>query len=402
MKVVYIAAQIPLNNNFVKEKSKVMPQYAADHVSRLFFEGLQIQKEMEIEAVNILPIASWPSGSKSINIPRMDWNEDENEIEGLGYCNVVGIRQYSKYHNLCRSFKKHIKEWNEEEVCIVAYGLSTPVLKAFKYLKSMNSNIKTCMIVPDLPQYMNIDGSKFYHWMKKIDIEEQKKLFRYIDGMVYFSKYMNDFFSFPTDKWMVIEGMVDYKESPKVERERKENDKKVILYSGAVEKAYGINDLLEAFMKIEKDDYELQIIGGGSGVSDVEEAVIRDKRIKYLGVMAREDVLEYQRRATLLVNPRKAEQIFTKYSFPSKTFEYMMSGTPVLMHRLAAVPQEYGEYLAYFKNNDVDQMAIQIEEMCEESIQWRRERGKAAQQFVYCQKNNKIQISKLCDFIKLL
>lgn len=403
MKIIYIAAQFPVNNDFVKVNSKVMPQYAADHVSRLFFEGIKSQLGLEIEAANLLPIASWPFGSRCIRIPRIDWIENESKIEGIPYCNVIGIRQYSKFYNLRKRFMEQAKKWNDENVCVVAYGLSTPILKLFKYLKSIAPNVKTCLIVPDLPQYMNMDGSKLYHFVKKIDIEEQKKLYQYSDGMVYFSEHMNEFFDFQQGKWMVVEGAVKYKESDARPNGRKDcESKKVILYSGAVEVAYGIDDLLQAFMRIEGNDYQLLIIGGGGGVPVVQEALMKDERIKYMGVMEREKVLEYQKNATLLVNPRRAEGAFTRYSFPSKTLEYMVSGTPVLMHKLEGIPAEYDQYLTYFISNEVNQMAKQMKNICEKTSKWRMEKGKAAQEFVLREKNYKRQMEKMCNFIKTL
>ena len=53
----------------------------------------------------------------------------------------------------------------------------------------------------------------------------------------------------------------------------------------------------------------------------------KDKRIIYWGVVEQKHVFEMQQQATLLVNPRKGHEEYTKYSFPSKTMEYMASGT---------------------------------------------------------------------------
>ena len=63
-------------------------------------------------------------------------------------------------------------------------------------------------------------------------------------------------------------------------------------------------------------------------------------RIEFLGMLPRTDVLELQSKATILVNPRQPVGDFTKYSFPSKTIEYMASGTPLLMYKLPGIPEE--------------------------------------------------------------
>lgn len=403
MKIVYIAAQIPGNNDFVKKHSKDMPQYAADHVSRLFMKGLTYQDNVELEVYNMLPIASWPTGSTCWNIPSIDWNEDGVDIKGIEYCNVLLIRQDSKYKGIKKKFKPTLKQWSEEKVCIVAYGLTTPILQLFKYVKKSNSNIKTCLIVPDLPQFMNMDGSKIYHWLKAIDIKKQMRLLQYVDGMVYFSKYMNEHFNLPSHKWMVIEGTVE-KKTFEIIKENivSEEYNKTILYSGGIEIAYGIEDLLNSFMLIDDDKYELQLIGNGSAVNLVEKMQKKDQRIKYLGVMQRKDVIKHQKKATLLVNPRRAGDIFTKYSFPSKTLEYMSSGVPVIMHRLPGIPEEYDNHLEYFTSTDIQVMADEMKCMCERSHEWREARAKDAKEFVLNEKNNKKQVQRLCEFINAL
>lgn len=58
-----------------------------------------------------------------------------------------------------------------------------------------------------------------------------------------------------------------------------------------------------------------------------------------------------QQQATLLVNPRKGHEEYTKYSFPSKTMEYMASGTPTIMYKLPGLPIEYEEYLVLLPDN---------------------------------------------------
>ena len=49
--------------------------------------------------------------------------------------------------------------------------------------------------------------------------------------------------------------------------------------------------------------------------------------------------------AKLLINLRNPEDKYTKYSFPSKTFEYMVSGTPFFTTKLEGIPSEYYNYL---------------------------------------------------------
>ena len=97
---------------------------------------------------------------------------------------------------------------------------------------------------------------------------------------------------------------------------------------------FGIRDLIAAFNEIDDKEFSLWICGFGLDQPFVEVAAKNDSRIIYWGLVEQNRVFEMQQQATLLVNPRKGDAEFTKYSFPSKTMEYMASGTPTVMYKL--------------------------------------------------------------------
>ena len=104
----------------------------------------------------------------------------------------------------------------------------------------------------------------------------------------------------------------------------------------------------------------------------------------------------------LLVNPRTPEGEFTKYSFPSKTMEYMASGVPVLMYRLPGIPEEYFNYC--YKVEDVGETALTkaIEDVLNKSSEELANMGKSAREFILEHKNPIAQMGKVVEFIKAL
>lgn len=58
------------------------------------------------------------------------------------------------------------------------------------------------------------------------------------------------------------------------------------------------------------------ICGIGDSEKAIREAAEKDFRISFLGQLPRSEVLEWQKQATVLVNPRQNNEEFTKYSFP--------------------------------------------------------------------------------------
>ena len=76
--------------------------------------------------------------------------------------------------------------------------------------------------------------------------------------------------------------------------------------------------IARAFMKVE-GDYELWFVGSGNYENELKELAKQDSRIKVFGRVPRETVLEYEKKASLLISVRDSQEQYTKYSFPSKT-----------------------------------------------------------------------------------
>ena len=53
---------------------------------------------------------------------------------------------------------------------------------------------------------------------------------------------------------------------------------------------------------------------------------------------------EILQNADVLVNPRQNDDEYTKYSFPSKNIEYLMTGNAVVAYMLDGIPEVYKEF----------------------------------------------------------
>ena len=196
--------------------------------------------------------------------------------------------------------------------------------------------------------------------------------------------------------YTVVEGIAN--STPKIPAKA---EKKSILYTGTLHRQFGILTLLEAFSLIEDPEAELWICGGGDAKEEVEKAAQTDSRIKFFGYVTKDTVTELQQKAFMLINPRQNEGEYTKYSFPSKTMEYMLSGKPVLMYRLDGIPAEYDPYLNYVDGNSAEDMKNAILKVLssETKIQ---ERAQAAARFVFENKNSAVQAKKIIELMERL
>jgi len=96
-----------------------------------------------------------------------------------------------------------------------------------------------------------------------------------------------------------------------------------------------------------------------------------------------------------MVNPRRPEGEFTRYSFPSKTMEYLASGRPVIMHWLAGIPEDYRPYLITPDTGDAQGLAAAMRRVAALPQAELRRIGAPGRDFVLTHKSPRVQIGKL-------
>ena len=104
--------------------------------------------------------------------------------------------------------------------------------------------------------------------------------------------------------------------------------------------------------------------------------------------------------ATLLVNPRPSNEKYVRYSFPSKTMEYMSTGTPVLMTKLPCLPEEYLPYLFFIRDETLQGIAQALRETLRLSDEALFQQGCAARRFVLEQRSNVMQAAKVLEMLE--
>jgi glycosyltransferase involved in cell wall biosynthesis len=394
MKVIFIGSFFPVEKTIeIVENSKGLIDNAANNFQMALIEGFYGYYP-ELELISFPAVGSYPLNYKKLFINEFIFSHNGTSIDKVvGFFNFPILKLISKYRNLQKELNK-IKD--NESVVVLIYAIHSPFLRAVFNLKKRNSNVKTCLIVPDLPQFMSSNTNIIYKLLKFIDYYFIKKYMAAIDSFVFFSDQMIDFIEVKNRPWTRIEGIfLPLKNLILPTKEYK----KVILYTGSISERYGIKNLVEAFLLIEYNNYELWICGGGDYKNSIVKFSDYNDKIKYLGQLPFDEIQQLQKRATVLVNPRTSDGEYTKYSFPSKTMEYLASGTPTIMNRLPAVPEDYFPFIFFTENETVVGLKNKIVEVCEKDSKELIEFGIKAANFIFDNKNPKFQVKKIYDII---
>lgn len=252
--------------------------------------------------------------------------------------------------------------------------------------------IPVVTIVTDLPDMQQSSGI-----VRKIN----NYLFDKTDGFILLTEMMNGRVNKNNKPFIVLEGHVDNELNIPENLTRYEDEgKKVVVYAGSIFKLYGIQNLVEGFLQADILDAELKVFGDGDYREELENIVKTHSNVKYAGVKPNAEIIEEEIKASLLVNPRPIAPEYTKYSFPSKNMEYMVSGTPVLTTKLPGMPEEYYPHVYLIDNESPQGIAQALRKVFDEPVTHRINKGKTAREFVLKNKSNIQQADKIIDFLK--
>ena len=362
----------------------------------LLLRGIMKTKKAELRCISVIPV-SGNCHSKKI------WKksaEKENDITYIypGFINIGVLRFLTititlLYQSLRDISHKDCVIYDPTDLCV---SVVAGILKMWK-------RVKTVALITDIPSLVTAIGHRKQKGLKA-RLQEQydiiaDRLMRYGDGYIFLTEQMNEVVNKYNKPYIVIEGSVDGDmEDANISNEEK-GIPPCVVYAGGLHEKFGVLKLVQAFTEADIPNYELKLYGSGQAVEKIKELSKENLKIKYMGVVPVSEIEVQERRAVLLVNPRPTSEEFTKYSFPSKTLEYMVSGTPLLTTMLPGIPKEYFDYVYTFGDETVKGMRDTLCRVLNFAPDDLKKKGMAGKDFVLKEKNNVIQAEKIVDFM---
>lgn len=318
------------------------------------------------------------------------------ECKWLNTLNLPYLKQLSRRLDGRKALKKWARK-NGSSGVVLTYSIPPFLVKdVIRYKKKYH--YKTVAVVPDLlrDMYINDNSRSFVAQLKQAYLKPALKLQGKYDGYVYLTDAMHNVVA-PEKPYMVMEGIANIEAFDGVEVA--EPCLRSVMYAGMLHEKYGIINLLDAFEAINDGETELWLFGEGTAVDEIKRRALVNPLIKYFGSVERSKILQYEKWASLLVNPRSTTEAFTKYSFPSKTIEYMLSGTPVLTTRLCGIPNEYFGYVFTADDNSVKTLSDALSAALSHTDSELSALGEKARRFIIENKNSKKQAARIIKFL---
>ena len=391
--------------NEILSKSKRNPQMAANNFQWGLIHGFDEVLHGPVTILNELFIGSYPRNYKDpIIFPRRFSHVKNAEDIELGFINICYFKQILRPFGERRFIKKWLEEHNGANVFI--YALTNRTIRIAKYIKKISSDTKIMVSVNDLPQHIMKakDGNPVVDLWKKIQTRTVYSGLKYIDGFMLVAERQSDILGINKDRSVIVEAITDKMKYEYIPLKPDQfGDVKNIVYTGTLAIKYNILNLVNAFMQIHDKDIRLIICGDGEAKEEIQNKAKIDNRIIFKGVIPKEEVYKELHSAWVLVNPRNKGQVFTDYSFPIKTIDYLSAGRPVICQRLEAIPEEYDEHLIYFEASENDKSLVDtITHVLGLSIDEIEVIGRHNIDFVNENKTPQVQTKKILDLFERL
>ncbi len=280
-----------------------------------------------------------------------------------------------------------------------AYITAHPFVFAAPGVKKCHKTAIFCDLYEYMADVKDARNNEKTSLVRRIARNIAKSSYEKLDSFILLTEQMNQAINPKKKPYIVMEGLVDINMQTVPNELDKKNEKSTVMYAGALRAQYGLKNLVEGFRAYENEDARLWIFGAGDYAPEIEKAAKEDERIVFGGVIPLSDVIPKELEARVLVNARPVDMEFTKYSFPSKNMEYMVSGTPILTTRLPGMPSDYYEHIYTIDGNTPGDVTKALEKVFENSPEALHQKGLEARKFVLEKKNNVIQAGRILSLI---
>jgi glycosyltransferase involved in cell wall biosynthesis len=342
MKILYISGAMKDSdfNSYVKNaKYHLNPSNQNFHYR--FLKSLSTQSE-----ITALTLRPFYKGLLEVNELKSEISKDESIT--FKYLPDKSDRLYKlllRHNKLTRIIANEIAALGDDVVILIdsmKFALAKAAISAAKKTRA-----KVYAIVTDNPKLLSNESFLYTRAIYS--------LYKKYDGFISLTSGLNEMANKHNKPAYVFSGFAEVlPELPNFEK------KPYFFFCGALYERYGILNMIEAFKQI-KTEHQLLLAGHGPLISKINESSSKDSRIRYLGLLSRNEIQSYEQHADLNINPRLYEQFLDKYSVPSKVLEYLASGVPLLSTLHTNLRDEFCGEAIWVKDGSVDELRKAME-----------------------------------------
>lgn len=396
MNILFVGSVIP-SDLCIKHKGVSV---AGNKMQLGLLEALANIPNCNVDVLSTYPIATYP-GEKVFGMRKKTFFiSNVLKIVSVAFINVFFLKQITQMIGLSRGIMRWKKDNESTEKIIICFNAypewSFPVLVFSKLF-----NIKKICLLADLPFHV-IDYDRIRQLASNLQINATHNSIKKFDGLIVLNEQAQINYA-PHLPFCIVDGGIDLKDFksvniPDIEINRVLNHKEeIVLFAGSLIEYNGVVALIDAIKKMQNKKMVFRFYGNGPLKNYIINESNKDKRIQYMGLVSNDEMLEIQKQASFLINPRPSNEVISQVTFPSKMLEYMMSGIPVITTRLNGLMKDYSDFL-FFISDESEEMAKELDAIFSIDKNLLFDRAKLARKFVSENKNWDVQARVIFNF----
>lgn len=317
------------------------PQISAIRFQRSLLRALT-SAGATIDAVTTPPIAAYPRNrqwwvARAVFAPA-GLSGKATQVSGP---NLPGLRPFVRIFQFVRHGLSALQSPSDG---ILVYSVHTPLVIASLLLKWLRA-VPVFVFIPDLPIFMGGPTNPLKRLLKRIDDIIVRRLVAKTDGAFPITERIGLDWLVRGPRYFAVEGVSDEVAAALSEARARGayvflgKTRPRLLYTGALAQ---VTRFARAFHDSTVDAC-LVFMGGGEELRELQRLSAADGRIIVKPFTTGAAFDSELQGASFLLNPRDPGWPGASYSFPSKLFEYLLAGKPVISTRLAGIPAQYFE-----------------------------------------------------------
>lgn len=265
--------------------------------------------------------------------------DDGIETWHIGFWKWPVMRQISKPVSTFKALSKWARVTQGGSKLLVVYNTFT-LYGLIGFLLKVIHGVKFAPVVITLPYEYTTQPSLGQRVQRRLS----KWLFNQASGTIVISPFLSGRIGPDHVDVCVVRGGISQSAIPDLPEPKSAGCLRKIVYAGTLYERYHLDSAVE-MLKFLPEEYELHIYGRGPMANEVADWASKNSRIWFHGSQTADETKKALAEADLLLVLLDPKDQLARFTFPSKVFESIASGRPVLITDLPTLDDDMRECL---------------------------------------------------------
>lgn len=246
---------------------------AANNFQWNLIKGIHANTDEPLIVINALPVGTWPKNFKIFHLKDTDWSCENIVGHEVGCWNIPLVKQFMRM--------RKVRAWLKKYPCESEVLIFTAYLPFLWAVNKLNPEYKVTAVITDIPEFYDMHRvSSFRKLLRRIHCKIVYHFMARVDRFILLTEQMAVPLHVGDRPYLVMEGMCgDVADEPPVSKPQPFS----MLYTGRLNRRYGIELLLQAMKELPDPDIELWLCGSGEMEEEIRTYAAQDSRIRFFG-----------------------------------------------------------------------------------------------------------------------